>query len=82
MVVRGIISNLFMGFFVLVRITSFSTVDGWINLYLSQFGEGASQGCALALRERVVVVWGIISILCKVFLVEGVFPRSLRWVDA
>ena len=43
-------------------------------------GEGASEGRAFALRERVVAVRGIIGILCKVCLLEAVFPRSLRWV--
>ena len=41
-------------------------------------GMGSSQSCALALRERVVVVRGNISILFKVCSLETVFPRSLR----
>jgi hypothetical protein len=37
-VVWGIIGILFMGFFAKVRITSFSTVDGWPNMNLSGWG--------------------------------------------
>jgi len=42
--------------------------------------ERAIENSVFDLRERVVVVKGIFSILCKVYLLEVVFPRSLRWV--
>ena len=56
------------GLFAKGCVSSFSTLDviQWQLVYLLM---GASQGAALALRERVVVVRGIISILCKVYLV-------------
>ena len=47
---------------------------------LAKAASSLNQGKALVLREQVVVVRGIIGILCKVILLEGVFPRSLRWV--
>ena len=69
-VVWGIIGILCMVFFAKVRISSFSTVDGCFNLNLSGWGEGASEGSAFALRERVGVVWGIIGILCMFFFAK------------